>query len=145
MEAKAVNWQEARTPMVKRVASFVLALAVSACASTAPPSAPGAAGRPAQAPWRQAADSVRPFPGAAWERANLAAAGYCEDRLALVTEAASKLPTTAMIAVVGGRVIYEYGDVSRVSYLASVRKSVLAILYGNYGIGQDQLDKTLVD
>jgi len=30
-----------------------------------------------------------------------------------------------MMAVVGGRVVYEYGDVTLVSYLASVRKSVL--------------------
>jgi len=33
---------------------------------------------------------------------------------------------------VGGRVLFEYGDQSHLSYLASVRKSVLAILYGKY-------------
>jgi hypothetical protein len=37
-----------------------------------------------------------------------------------------------MMVVVGGCDLFEYGDTSRVSYLASIRKSVLAILYGNY-------------
>ena len=36
------------------------------------------------------------------------------------------------MAVVGGRVLMEHGDVRAVSYLASVRKSILAMLYGNY-------------
>src|SRR5262245_3390976 len=121
--------------------TLILALLVSACASTAPP--PGEAGRP-PGPWRETANSVRPFPGASWEHANAAAAGYCEDRLAAVKASAAKLPTTAMMAIVGGRVVFEYGDVSRVSYLASVRKSVLAILYGNYvDSGKIRLDKTL--
>ena len=38
----------------------------------------------------------------------------------------------------------EYGDVKAVSYLASVRKSVLAMLFGNYvASGRIRLDKTL--
>jgi len=46
--------------------------------------------------------------------------------------------------VVGGRVLWEYGDVSRRSYLASVRKSILAMLYGKYvANGTIRLDKTL--
>jgi CubicO group peptidase (beta-lactamase class C family) len=119
-----------------------VALLFSACASTTP-SKPGDT-TAARGPWQQAADSVRPFPGATWERANLATAGYCQDRLDLVTARAKELPTTAMMAVVGGRVIFEYGDVARISYLASVRKSVLAILYGNYvASGQINLDETL--
>lgn len=36
------------------------------------------------------------------------------------------------MAVVGGRVLFEYGDVETVSYLASVRKSILSMLYGIY-------------
>ena len=50
------------------------------------------------------------------------------------------------MAVVGGRVLMEYGDVRAVSYLASVRKSILSMLYGNYvARGQVRLDKTLAD
>ena len=42
------------------------------------------------------------------------------------------LDTTAMFVSVGGRSLFEYGDLRHLSYLASVRKSVLAILYGKY-------------
>jgi CubicO group peptidase (beta-lactamase class C family) len=49
-----------------------------------------------------------------------------------------------MIVAVGGRSLLEYGDLTRQSYLASVRKSVLAILYGKYvESGKIHLDKTL--
>jgi CubicO group peptidase (beta-lactamase class C family) len=109
-------------------ALVALALAV-ACASVPPASTP----------------ARRIFPAAEWERAT-AAAGYCEDKLDLVTARARALPTTGMMAIVGGRIIYEYGDVRRVSYLASVRKSILAMLFGKYvETGRVKLDKTLAD
>jgi CubicO group peptidase (beta-lactamase class C family) len=87
------------------------------------------------------------FPGAEWQRIeNPATAGYCADKLSLVTERAKGLSTTAMMAVVGGRSLYEYGDLTTVSYLASVRKSVLAMLYGNYvKSGAIKLNKTLAE
>jgi CubicO group peptidase (beta-lactamase class C family) len=72
------------------------------------------------------------YPAADWERADPASVGWSAERLAAVTEKLGTLSTTAMMAVVGGRVIYEYGEVDRVSYLASVRKSVLSMLYGIY-------------
>jgi CubicO group peptidase (beta-lactamase class C family) len=51
-----------------------------------------------------------------------------------------------MVAIVGGKIAYEYGDLARVSYLASVRKSILAMLYGNYvKSGVIRLDRTLED
>jgi CubicO group peptidase (beta-lactamase class C family) len=40
--------------------------------------------------------------------------------------------TTSMIVLEHGKVVYEYGDVSEVSYNASVRKSILAMLYGKH-------------
>jgi CubicO group peptidase (beta-lactamase class C family) len=87
------------------------------------------------------------FPVADWERIPVvSSAGFCQDKLDLVTEKAKTMPTTAMMAVVGGRVLYEYGDVTTVSYLASVRKSVLAMLFGKYvASGEIRLDKTLAD
>jgi CubicO group peptidase (beta-lactamase class C family) len=87
------------------------------------------------------------FPAAEWERhATPAAAGFCADGLQRVTERAQTLSTSAMVAVVGGRIAYEYGDLTRVSYLASVRKSILAMLYGNYvERGVIRLDSTLAD
>ena len=40
-----------------------------------------------------------------------------------------------MMVVVHGKVIFEYGDLSLTSKVASVRKSVLSMLYGNYVVG----------
>lgn len=95
----------------------------------------------------QAAAQQHVFPGAEWERiADPAAAGFCADRLSAVTEKAKQATTSAMMVVVGGRVLYDYGDVTTVSYLASVRKSILAMLYGNYvDSGKVRLDKTLAE
>jgi CubicO group peptidase (beta-lactamase class C family) len=51
---------------------------------------------------------------------------------------------TGLIIIHKGQVILEFGDLDENSYLASCRKSVLAILYGKYvENGQINLDKTL--
>ena len=91
--------------------------------------------------------AARVFPGAEWERVkDSRTAGYCQDRLDVATARVKALPTTAMVVIVGGRVLWEYGDLARVSYLASVRKSILAMLYGNYvQSGRIRLEKTMAD
>ncbi len=54
------------------------------------------------------------------------------------------LDTAGLMVVKNGRVIYEYGDVQRLSYLASARKSVLSMLYGPYvASGSIRLEATL--
>jgi CubicO group peptidase (beta-lactamase class C family) len=84
------------------------------------------------------------YPGAEWERIDPASAGYCQPGLDRVAARAAELPTTALMAVAGGRVLFEYGDVRAVTYLASVRKSVLAMLYGKYvENGRIRLERTL--
>ncbi|HEY3748319.1 MAG TPA: hypothetical protein VGL80_03895 [Pseudonocardiaceae bacterium] len=40
------------------------------------------------------------------------------------------LPTTSLLAIKDGKTVYEYGDTTEVSYLASVRKCILSLLYG---------------
>ncbi|PCE66665.1 serine hydrolase domain-containing protein [Sediminicola luteus] len=40
--------------------------------------------------------------------------------------------TTGMVVLYDGKVLFEYGDVSQVSYLASCRKSILSMLYGKH-------------
>lgn len=73
------------------------------------------------------------FPGADWERVpSPEAVGYLKEGLDSVVAYVSRLATTGLFVTVGGRVLLEYGDIARVSYLASVRKSVLAMLYGNH-------------
>ena len=50
-----------------------------------------------------------------------------------------------MMIVVKGRVIFSYGDTSKVSIIASARKSVLAMLMGKYVVsGKLDLSKTVV-
>jgi CubicO group peptidase (beta-lactamase class C family) len=87
------------------------------------------------------------YPGAQWDRvAKPEAAGWSAAGLERAREKLATLPSTGLLAVAGGRVLFEYGDVTTVSYLASVRKSVLAMLYGNYvKSGKIRLDKTLAE
>lgn len=133
----------------RRLKSLALWTAASllavACARPPQPATPqpSSAGRPAAT----GASARGVYPGASWERIdNPEAAGYCADRLEQVTTRARQLPTTGMLVIVGGRSLYEYGDIQRVSYLASVRKSVLAMLFGNYvASGKIRLDRTLAE
>lgn len=102
---------------------------------------------PAVAPEASRPVSARPavYPAAAWERhIRPEDAGWSQDGLARVREELSGLHTTGFVAVAGGRVFFEYGDLEAVSYLASVRKSVLSMLFGNYvEAGVIRLDRTL--
>lgn len=75
----------------------------------------------------------RVVPGAAWDRhADPASVGFTAERLQTLREFVSTLDTTAVQIVVGGRIVFEYGDTTHVSYLASARKSLLTMLYGRY-------------
>lgn len=40
--------------------------------------------------------------------------------------------TTGLVAIYDGKVLFEYGDIVELSYLASCRKSILSMLYGKY-------------
>jgi len=87
------------------------------------------------------------YPGETWERIeNPESAGYSQEKLDAVRECADTLATTGLVVVVGGRVLFEYGDITELSYIASVRKSVLAMLFGNYvADGTVDMNKTLAD
>ncbi|WMN07802.1 hypothetical protein QYS48_29925 [Marivirga arenosa] len=51
---------------------------------------------------------------------------------------------TGLVIIHKGQVVLEYGDLEENSYIASCRKSILAILYGKYvENGQINLDKSL--
>ena len=90
------------------------------------------------------------YPGATWEqvaRGDLADYGWSDDGLqrtrAFVRDSAN---TTGLVVVDRGRVVFQYGAVAELSYLASVRKSVLAMLYGRWvEDGTIDLDATLAD
>lgn len=72
------------------------------------------------------------FPGKEWEKVKPEAAGFSSTRLAVVNAWLKTQQTTALHVSIRGRVVLEYGDAARVSKVASVRKSVLAMLFGKY-------------
>ncbi len=125
-----------RTLLMRVLVGAALVFGLVACAGAPEPVAPAAGSA-----------SSNGFPGAAWERIeDPRAAGFDPDALADIRPYVDGLNTTAVMAVVGGRVLYEQGPVDALSYLASVRKSVLAMLYGAYvASGEIDLELTLED
>ncbi len=97
-----------------------------------------------------AAQTDAVFPGAEWEevaRRDLADYGWSADALqrtfAFIRDSAN---TTGLVVVDRGRVVFDYGDIEELSYLASVRKSILAMLYGTYvEDGTIDLEATLAE
>src|SRR5262245_2653094 len=84
------------------------------------------------------------YPIRDWERSRPEDSGYSSKRFAALAAYLATIDTTAMMVVHQGKVVFEYGDLQRQSYLASVRKSILAMLYGKYvASGKINLDATL--
>jgi hypothetical protein len=97
----------------------------------------------------QAQVSATPvFPGASWECVaprDVAAHGWSQEALRKTTEyIRDESNTTGLVVVDRGRIVYRYGDIEERSYVASVRKSILSMLYG-YWVenGTIKLDTTL--
>ena len=120
-----------------RLALSLLAATLGACSPRveAPPPAPSAA----------SARAVYPIPS--WSPVESPeAVGWSRAGLDSVRARLSTLSTTGFMAVVGGRVLMEYGDIRTVSYLASVRKSILSMLFGiAVANGAVKLDRTLAE
>lgn len=92
------------------------------------------------------------YPGAEWEYVwrnsdRLEAYGWSASGLRQAWQfIRDSSNTTGLIVIDRGRVVFEFGDVEELSYLASVRKSVLSMLYGKYvDDGTIDLEKTLAD
>ena len=117
----------------------LLAVLVLLAAGCAPASV---ATRPASSAAAQAAPV---YPGAAWEHVRTPeSAGWSSRGLDSVRARLATLPSTGFMAVAGGRVLMQYGDVDTLTYLASVRKSILSMLMGSYvANGTLRLDRTL--
>lgn len=126
----------------------LVAVAALACAKSSPETAPApsqpvaAAPAVSASPWRTAV-----YPQATWEKVpSPELAGYRARALDSVTSFLKGLPTTGMVVTVHGRQLYSYGDIVEQSYLASARKSVLSMLYGNaVAQGRVKLGATLAD
>ncbi|MEM6327053.1 MAG: serine hydrolase [Bacteroidota bacterium] len=113
-----------------RTALVLLLLLSSACgtAQIAPPESPV-------------------YPGSTWAHWDTPeAAGFESDSLQGLTATLDSLGTFGAMVVRGGRVVMEHGNTSSLFYVASVRKSILAMLYGKYvADGTVDLSRTLED
>ena len=74
------------------------------------------------------------YPGEHWDyvgRQDLGAYGWDAAKLRTVRDfIRDSANTTGLVVVDRGRVVFTYGDIQELSYLASCRKSILAMLYG---------------
>jgi CubicO group peptidase (beta-lactamase class C family) len=86
------------------------------------------------------------FPDSSWEyEKDPSSQGWDTAKLARLNQfIIDSANTTGMMVVQHGKVIFSYGDIQELSYIASCRKSVLSILYGPYvESGKINLNKTL--
>jgi len=96
-----------------------IALAVSLFCFTAPSKSQTTSQQPAN-------------PSAAWQTIQPEDVGYSSARLEALHAWLKTGQTSAMIVVVHGKIIFQYGDLAHASNIASIRKSILGMLYGNY-------------
>ncbi|HSU50862.1 MAG TPA: serine hydrolase [Segetibacter sp.] len=74
------------------------------------------------------------YPDSTWERINDAKEyGWDVDKLnGLKRFIIDSTHSTGMLVIQSGKVLFEYGDIQELSYIASCRKSVLSMLYGPF-------------
>ncbi|MEM9327167.1 MAG: serine hydrolase [Bacteroidota bacterium] len=83
----------------------------------------------------------------AWVETDPLSLGYTEEELdESLQYIVDSSNTTGLVVIIDGKQVLEYGDIEELSYLASCRKSILAMLYGKYvENGTIDLSKTLVE
>lgn len=91
------------------------------------------------------AQVIYPDAGGNWQKAKPSKYGFDNNAIKdLRRYIIDSMATTGMMIVVGGECIFQYGNIERVSYIASCRKSVLSMLYGKYvKEGKIKLNATL--
>ncbi len=88
----------------------------------------------------------RPYPDSSWQEIiDKTASGWSTTKLNdLKKFIIDSSHSTGMLVIQQGKVLFQYGDVQELSYLASCRKSVLSILYGPFvENGKIDLNKTI--
>jgi CubicO group peptidase (beta-lactamase class C family) len=93
------------------------------------------------------ASAQQEYPGEAWNQAEKPEdLGYSAERLAKAREFAEELNTAAVVIVVDGVILDQWGEITTKFIVHSIRKSFLSALYGNYvRDGTIDLDATLKD
>lgn len=83
-------------------------------------------------------------PSGSWESVSPESEGYSSARLEVLRAWLKTEQTSSMMVVANGKVIFSFGDVSHVSKIASVRKSILSMLMGKYVLsGVIDMNKTV--
>lgn len=87
------------------------------------------------------------FPGSIWEKAGEPEElNYSSDKLTKAKEYTEEIKTAAVVIIVNGIILDEWGEVETKFMTHSTRKSFLSALYGIYvNRGMIDLDKTLED
>jgi CubicO group peptidase (beta-lactamase class C family) len=78
------------------------------------------------------AQAAPDLPGKDWQMVSPESEGYSSKKLEALRAWLAAGPTTSMVILVHGHMIFSYGDTAKVSKIASVRKSILSMLYGKY-------------
>ncbi|MBE6182370.1 MAG: serine hydrolase [Rikenellaceae bacterium] len=91
------------------------------------------------------AQAIYPKAGENWPKARPSKYGFNEKKMKELRKyIIDSMQTTGLMVIVGGECIYQFGNVERISYIASCRKSVLSMLYGKYvENGTIDLNKTI--
>ncbi|MEN8247996.1 MAG: serine hydrolase [Bacteroidota bacterium] len=87
------------------------------------------------------------FPGKKWKVSkDPAELGYSIEKLNTAKKFADSINSAAVVIVVDGKILFEWGEVDKKYMTHSIRKSVLSALYGNYvRSGIINLDATMAD
>ena len=74
------------------------------------------------------------FKGTEWQKhSSIESQGFDPDKLDELNGYIEHLgETTGIVVIHDGKILYEYGDLADVGYVASVRKSILSMLYGKH-------------
>ncbi len=74
------------------------------------------------------------YTGVPFERYTSSDSAYITEKIqdSLTDYLKNNLTTTGMLILQNGKILYEYGDIKEISYIASCRKSILSMLYGKY-------------
>lgn len=86
------------------------------------------------------------FPDSVWLKYDSTEeVGYDSKKLDKVKQfIIDSLNTTGLLVLVNGKILFDYGDIEELSYIASCRKSLLSMIFGKYvENGTIDLDKTL--
>jgi CubicO group peptidase (beta-lactamase class C family) len=90
--------------------------------------------------------SDQTYPDSVWQEiTDLATSGWSATKLNdLKKFIIDSTHTTGMLVIQHGKILFQYGDIQEISYIASCRKSVLSILYGPFvESGKIDLQKTI--